>query len=243
MPAADDRSCRPDAAHRAGPGHGAAARTWLRISAADGPEQEAARAVLSLLRLSAGGRLDLPPAVAEGYRPVAGPHPGRGRRSRACRRRAPGRRRPVRRDTHRWRPRPRAGRRARRAPARRCVVSAPLLAGILGLALLDAVNPARILGVALILLLPAGARWPRPSRSCLAPDRPSSPGAWRSSSPSMRPRAPWAAGWCGSAAWRSDWRPSCCCCPPCGGCGPHRRRAVALPPWLTVATAAPLGVM
>ena len=44
---------------------GAAARTWLRISAADGPEQEAARAVLSLLRLSAGGRLDLPPAVAE----------------------------------------------------------------------------------------------------------------------------------------------------------------------------------
>ena len=44
-------------------------------------------------------------------------------------------------------------------------------------------------------------------------------------------------------AWRSDWRPSCCCCPPCGGCGPHRRRAVALPPWLTVATAAPLGVL
>src|SRR5919107_399568 len=41
---------------------GTAAATWLRLSAADGPEQAAARALLSVLRVSAGG-VDLPADV------------------------------------------------------------------------------------------------------------------------------------------------------------------------------------
>ena len=126
----------------------------VRTTHADGPEQEAARAVLSLLRLSAGGRLDLPPAVAEvtaRWRDLIQAEVGD----------------PVRADVVRL-----VGdglfvvTLTGGAPARGRVdelvahllggvVSAPLLAGILGLALLDAVNPARILGVALD---PAAAR-------------------------------------------------------------------------------------
>lgn len=53
-----------DAVLVAAAARGAVAETWLRLSAADGAEQEAARALLSLARLSAGGRLDLPPEVA-----------------------------------------------------------------------------------------------------------------------------------------------------------------------------------
>ena len=37
-----------------------AARTWLHLSAARGPDHRAARAMLSLLRVGAGGRIELP---------------------------------------------------------------------------------------------------------------------------------------------------------------------------------------
>jgi len=57
-----------DATMTAAAARGAAAETWLRISAAAGPEQEATRALLSLLRVSAGGRIDLPPEVAQASR-------------------------------------------------------------------------------------------------------------------------------------------------------------------------------
>jgi AcrR family transcriptional regulator len=51
-----------DAAMAGAADRGTAAATWLRLSAADGPEQAAARALLSVLRVSAGG-VDLPPDV------------------------------------------------------------------------------------------------------------------------------------------------------------------------------------
>jgi AcrR family transcriptional regulator len=51
-----------DAAMTAAAERGTAAETWLRLSATEGAEQGAARALLSLLRVSAGG-LDLPPEV------------------------------------------------------------------------------------------------------------------------------------------------------------------------------------
>jgi hypothetical protein len=47
--------------------HGTAAETWLRLSAADGAEQAAARALLALLRVSASG-VDLPPDVGHAVR-------------------------------------------------------------------------------------------------------------------------------------------------------------------------------
>lgn len=46
---------------------GAAAETWLRLSAVDGPEHRAARVLLSLLRVAAG-RVDLPPEVGVAVR-------------------------------------------------------------------------------------------------------------------------------------------------------------------------------
>ena len=51
-----------DAAMATAADRGTAAETWLRLSAADGSEQAAARALLSLLRVSASG-VDLPPDV------------------------------------------------------------------------------------------------------------------------------------------------------------------------------------
>lgn len=51
-----------DAAMTAAAERGSAAETWLRLSATDGPEQAAARALLSLLRVSVGN-VDLPPEV------------------------------------------------------------------------------------------------------------------------------------------------------------------------------------
>jgi AcrR family transcriptional regulator len=56
-----------DAAMATAADRGTAAATWLRLSAADGSEQAAARALLSLLRVSAGG-LDLPPDVGHAVR-------------------------------------------------------------------------------------------------------------------------------------------------------------------------------
>ncbi|GAA4880099.1 TetR family transcriptional regulator [Actinomycetospora straminea] len=44
---------------------GRAAVTWLRLSAEDGADQQTARALLSLVRMSASGRVDLPDDVAE----------------------------------------------------------------------------------------------------------------------------------------------------------------------------------
>jgi AcrR family transcriptional regulator len=51
-----------DTAMTAAAERGSAAETWLRLSATDGPEQAAARALLSLLRVSVGN-VDLPPEV------------------------------------------------------------------------------------------------------------------------------------------------------------------------------------
>ncbi len=45
-------------------GSGTAAVTWLRMSATAGPSDEAARALLGLLRLTGAGRIDLPAEVA-----------------------------------------------------------------------------------------------------------------------------------------------------------------------------------
>lgn len=59
---------RTDAAMSTAAAEGGAAEAWLRISAAIGPEQEAARALLSLIRVSVDGRIDLPPEVAEASR-------------------------------------------------------------------------------------------------------------------------------------------------------------------------------
>lgn len=56
-----------DSAMTAAAARGAAAETWLRLSAGDGPEVAATRALLSLLRVSAGG-VDLPAEVAESVR-------------------------------------------------------------------------------------------------------------------------------------------------------------------------------
>ena len=56
-----------DAAMATAAERGTAAATWLRLSAADGPEQAAARALLSVLRVSAGG-VDLPPDVGHAVR-------------------------------------------------------------------------------------------------------------------------------------------------------------------------------
>lgn len=53
-----------DAVMTAAAEQGAAAETWLRLSADDGNEQQAARALVALVRLTAGGRLGLPPEVA-----------------------------------------------------------------------------------------------------------------------------------------------------------------------------------
>jgi hypothetical protein len=151
-----DRSGRPSAVPPRSERAGCVADSaiMVRTTHADGPEQEAARAVLSPLRLSAGGRLDLPPAAAEvtaRWRDLIQAEVGD----------------PVRADVVRLvgdglfvvtltggAPARRAGRRARRAPARRCVVSAPLLAGILGLALLDASTPPGSSASRWILLLP-----------------------------------------------------------------------------------------
>lgn len=47
-------------------GAGTAAATWLRMSAAAGPDDEAARAVLALMRLTGAGRLELPVEVGAG---------------------------------------------------------------------------------------------------------------------------------------------------------------------------------
>jgi Tetracyclin repressor-like, C-terminal domain len=56
-----------DAAMATAADGGTAAATWLRLSAADGAERAAARALLSLLRVSAGG-VDLPPRVGQAVR-------------------------------------------------------------------------------------------------------------------------------------------------------------------------------
>ncbi|QJY51160.1 TetR/AcrR family transcriptional regulator [Pseudonocardia broussonetiae] len=53
-----------DAAMTAAAAQGSAAETWLRLSAVDGPELVAARALLSLVRVTASG-IDLPPEVAQ----------------------------------------------------------------------------------------------------------------------------------------------------------------------------------
>jgi AcrR family transcriptional regulator len=42
----------------------AAARTWLRLSALEGPDHRAGRALLSLMRLGASGSVDVPDDVA-----------------------------------------------------------------------------------------------------------------------------------------------------------------------------------
>ena len=57
-----------DAAMTAAAEQGTAAETWLRLSADDGNEQQAARALIALVRLTAGGRLGLPPEVASSIR-------------------------------------------------------------------------------------------------------------------------------------------------------------------------------
>ncbi|MFC5061926.1 TetR/AcrR family transcriptional regulator [Actinomycetospora atypica] len=44
---------------------GDAARTWLRMSAAQGPDHQAARAMLSLMRVEAGGRIELGHGIDE----------------------------------------------------------------------------------------------------------------------------------------------------------------------------------
>ncbi len=43
---------------------GRAAATWLRMSAMAGPTDQAARAVLALIRLTGAGRIELPPEIA-----------------------------------------------------------------------------------------------------------------------------------------------------------------------------------
>lgn len=56
-----------DLAMAAAAARGAAAETWLRLSAADGPELAATRALLSVLRVSVSG-IDLPVEVGESVR-------------------------------------------------------------------------------------------------------------------------------------------------------------------------------
>lgn len=56
---------RTDVVMRAAASAGTAAQTWLRMSAAVGPDQDAALAVLSLLRLTGAERVQLPPEVKD----------------------------------------------------------------------------------------------------------------------------------------------------------------------------------
>ena len=57
---------RTDESMRAAAAAGTAAETWLRMSALAGPDRDAARALLSLLRLTGAQRVDLPPEVGAG---------------------------------------------------------------------------------------------------------------------------------------------------------------------------------